>query len=131
MQGQALQFLGSLAAILVLAALAWRMGLGPAPHLASEEEARSAAAEAIDGFDPSEIALDREGRAALLCDAAGRVLLLRGHGSHFAGRLLTPAASAHLEGDSLLVDTAERRFGTARLAIAQPHAWVRRIEAIV
>ena len=36
---------------------------------------------------------------------------------------------AHDDG-AIVVDTAERRYGAARLAIADPQAWVKRIEAI-
>lgn len=125
-----LQFLGSLAAILIVFAIARALKLGPAPRLASEDEARAAANEAVDGFAATQVGLDREGRGALLRDASGRVLLLRVHGVHFAGRLLTPAASARIEGGALLVDTAERRYGAARLKIEDPQAWVKQIEAI-
>ncbi len=125
-----LQFLGSLVAILALAGFAWWLKLGPQGTLANDDEARSAANEAVDGFSPTEIALDMEGRGALLGDAQGRILLLRPHGTHFAGRILTGEAKARLDGSTLVVDTAERRYGSARLAIADPQAWVKRIEAI-
>ncbi|EDL49034.1 hypothetical protein [Erythrobacter sp. SD-21] len=130
MTGQLLQFLGSLAAILVLAAIARWLKLGPSPRLASEDEARTASQEAADGFHPTHIGLDKEGSGALLANAAGEVLLLRPHGTHFAGRILTPAARVRLEDGGLAIDTAERRFGTAHLAIDNPQAWVQRIEAI-
>ena len=127
---QLLQFVGSLAAILVLAAIAWALKLGPAPALSTEEGARQAASEAVDGFEPEDIALDRQGRAALLRDATGAILLLRPHGTHFAGRLLGPQARARLEDGRLVVDTAEKRYGSVTLDIADPQAWVQRIEAI-
>ena len=125
-----LQFLGSLAAILVLAALAWAMKLGPERRLHDEAEALAAAEEAVSGFDPVEIALDRDGRGALLRDAAGRILLLRPHGTNFAGRLLSPEASASMEDNTLVIDTAERTFGVARLRLDEPSAWMQAIEAI-
>ena len=125
-----LQFLGSLAAILALAGLAWWMKLGPEPRLADEDAARAAADEAVSGFIPAAIGLDRDGRGALMRDAEGRVLLLRPHGVHFAGRMLTPLASATIDGDALLVDTAEKRYGAARLVLGDPSAWVQAIEAI-
>lgn len=125
-----LQFLGSLAAILALAGLAWWLKLGPAPRLADEDAARAAADEAVSGFIPTDIGLDREGRGALMRDAEGRVLLLRPHGVHFAARLLTPLASATIEGDALVIDTAEKRYGAARLVLDNPSAWVQAIEAI-
>lgn len=125
-----LQFLGSLVAILALAGVALWLKLGPAPKLEGEAEARAAAEEAISGFEPVEVSLDREGHGALLRDATGRILLLRPHGTHFAGRLLTPAARMKLDGETLLVDTAEKRFGTARLILDDPSAWMQALEAI-
>lgn len=125
-----LQFLGSLAAILVLAAIAWGLKLGPERKLASEEDTRAAAAEAVDGFVATDIARARDGRAALLADHGGRILLLRSHGTHMAGRVLTRAASAQITDGALLVDTGERRYGAVRLELDDPQAWVKRIEAI-
>ena len=130
MDPQLLQFLGSLAAILVLAGIAWGLKRGPERKLESEDEARRAAGEAVDGFDAIDLSLDREGRGALLADAEGHVLLLRPHGTHFAGRILTPAASATIEGDTLIIDTAEKRYGAARLVLDDAPAWVQRIKAI-
>ena len=124
------QFLGSLVAILALAGVAYWLKLGPTPRLTDEAEARRAADEAISGFIPVEIALDRTGAGALMRDARGRILLLRAHGTHFAGRILTSAAQARVEGDMLVIDTAERRYGNARLAIDDAPAWVQAIEAI-
>ena len=102
-----LQFLGSLVAILALAALAWWLKLGPEPRLGCREEALRAADEAVSGFEPLDCAIDAEGRGALLRDEHGRVLLLRPHGSHFAGRILTAAATARVEGEQIVIDTAE------------------------
>ncbi|MBX7541385.1 hypothetical protein [Qipengyuania sphaerica] len=127
---QILQFLGSLAAILVLAAIAWGLKLGPERRLEDEASARRAANEAVDGFEPQDVALDRNGRGALLQDGAGAILLLRPHGTHFAGRILGPSATARVEDGLLVIDTAEKRYGAARLDIVDAQAWVKRIEAI-
>lgn len=125
-----LQFVGSLAAIAVLAALAWWLRLGPARRLESEADARREASEALDGFEAVDIALDRDGRAGLLRDARGQVLLLRQHGAHFAGRVLTPAAHARIDGGALVVDTAERRYGGVRLELDEPSVWLQHIESV-
>ena len=130
MDTQLLQFLGSLIAILVLSAIAWGLKLGPERKLESEAQARLVADYAIDGFEPVDVSLDSHGRGALLQDAEGRILLLRPHGTHFAGRLLTAAATARIEGDTLNIDTSEKRFGPARLTLVDATAWVQRIEAI-
>jgi hypothetical protein len=125
-----LQFVGSLLAILALAGLAYWLKLGPTPRLADEEAARIAADEAVSGYEPVAIGLDRHGKGALMRDAAGRVLLLRPHGGHFAGRILTPAARVHDNGSALVIDTAEKHYGEARLLLDDPAVWVRTIEAI-
>ena len=125
-----LQFLGSLVAILLLAGLAYALRLGPAQCLADNQAARKAADEAVSGFDPVEIALDFDGTGALMRDAGGRILLLRQHGSHFAGRVLTSDAAVRRDGDALIVDTAEKQYGAVRLTIPDPSAWMQAIEAI-
>ncbi|MDG5748225.1 hypothetical protein P8Q88_08525 [Qipengyuania sp. XHP0207] len=124
------QFLGSLAAILVLSALAWQLKLGPTPRLEDDDAAVEAAEEAVSGFEPVAIGRDSHGHGALLRDAQGRILLLRPHGSHFAGRLLTAQAHAKLDDGALVIDTAEKRYGKARLSLADASAWMQAIEAI-
>lgn len=125
-----LQFTGSLAAILALAGLAWWLKLGPAPRLADVESAHAAADQAVSGFEPVAISLDHEGHGAIMRDAAGRILLLRPHGGHFAGRILTGQALARVEDRTLIIDTAERRYGAARLQVDDAAAWVQAIEAL-
>lgn len=110
--GFAIQLVGSLLAILALAWLAHRLGLGGDARIRSEEEARLLADEAIHGFEPVEIALDKAGMGALCRDAQGRVLLLRRHGSHWASRLLDSHAHARLDRSFLTLATADRRFGS-------------------
>ena len=106
----ALQFAGSLLAILALAWIAQRMGLGGDARIRSDEEARALADEALHGFDPVDIAIDKAGMGALCRDAEGRVLLLRRHGSHWASRLLDGQTDARLDG-SFLTLVPDRRFG--------------------
>ncbi len=125
-----LQFLGSLAAIVVLSALVWWLKLGPDRLLDSDEAVRAAAQEALDGFEPVDIARDRQHRAALACDTQGRVMLLRQHGTHFAARVLGPNASVIRTQDTLCVDTAERRFGHASLQLDDACVWEARILAL-
>ena len=118
-----LRFAGSLIAILLLAGLVWSLKLGPERRLDSDDAAREAAHEALDGFEPVAVVRDHEGRAALLRDADDRLLLIRQHGTHFAGRLLRENASARIENGTLIVDSGERRYGAVRLAIADPETW--------
>ena len=123
MTGLLVQLTGSLLAIGFIVWLVARLDLGDDPRLDGDEAARRVADETVDGFDPVAIARDAEGRAALLRDREGRVLLVRAHGNHFAGRLLEPGASAKIEDGALIVDPAERRFGTVRLMIDEVVHW--------
>lgn len=130
LSGEMLQFLGSLAAILLLAGLARAFGLGGNPGISNPEQARIAAGEAVYGFVPEACAIDRGGKGAILEDASGRLLLLKRHGSKYAGRLLGPQAIASIDGDRLIVRTGERRYGDVSLAIADAVRWARRIDAL-
>lgn len=110
--GLAIQLVGSLIAILVLAWLAHRLGLGGDARIRSEDEARALADEAVHGFEPAEVAIDKAGMGALCRDGEGRVLLLRRHGSHWASRLLDTHANTRLDRGFLTLATADRRFGS-------------------
>ncbi len=127
------QFLTSLAAILVLAWIARRMGLGRDIRIRDQQHARMLADEVIYGFEAQEVALDRSGRAALLRDRADRVILVKVHGAQFAGRLLGPGSSAAALEDSgkssLEADSGERWFGKALLDVDDPENWVNAINA--
>lgn len=121
------RFAASLAAVLALAWLARRLGLGAEARVADETALRGELAGLFPGFEPVAVALDREGRGGLARDAAGRVALVRPHGAHCAGRLLPPGTHAHADGDTLTVDPGERRFGPVRLALDDAADWAARI----
>lgn len=125
-----IQFAVSLLAVLALAWLAHRLGLGPSPRLEDDRAARLAADAAVPGFEPIGIARDREGRGALLRDSEGRILLLRAHGAHFAGRVLGPLARARIDGEEIVIETAEKRYGGARLRLDNASDWVQAIAAM-
>lgn len=129
-----LQTAGSLVAILALTALAWWMSLGSTPLLRDEDAVRSAAGEVEDGFTPVTCVWDAEGYAALARDGAGRIMVIRRHGNHFAGRVLGPRAKAELTfgrfGFRLVVNPGEARFGDVALAIPDAQAWADAINAI-
>ena len=114
---------GSLIAILALAGLAAWLKLGHEPALESEEDARRAADHAIDGFEPVRFGLDAQRRGALLEDRDGRILLLKRHGNHFAGRLLGPETVCNADAGMLSVDCGERRFGPVSMQIADTAYW--------
>ena len=124
MTAQLLQIGGSLVAILALAFIAWKLKLGGDLRIRDGGHARELADEAVCGFDPTEVAIDRAGYAALLRDRDGRVLLLRRHGAHFAGRLLDSHAQSRLDRNFLTVGTSDRRFGEVTLDLGdQAQAW--------
>jgi hypothetical protein len=126
-----LQTAGSLVAILLLAGLAWWLRLGGTPKLDSDEAVRRAANEVEFGFDPVTIARDAQGRAALARDASGRIMVIKRHGNRWVGRVLTPAASARLQGGAALAaDCGEVRFGQVVLTLPDPEAWADAINAL-
>lgn len=105
----------SLAAILGLAWLAQRMGLGADVRIRGEDHARQLAREAVCDFEAADLAVDRAGIGALLRDQHGRVLLIKRHGAHFAGRLLDTHADARLDRNFLTIGSGEKTFGQVTL----------------
>lgn len=130
----AIQIAGSLAAILGLAWMAHRLGLGGDARIRSEDDARALADEALSGFDATEIVLDRAGMGALCRDADGRILLLRRHGAHWASRMLDSHSQVRLDRGLLTLATADRRFGSVTFDLGdQAPVWaasLRRVAAI-
>jgi hypothetical protein len=110
---------GSLVAILALAWLAGRLGLGGDPRIRDEAHARVLANEAVEGFEPVAIAVDRAGTGALLRDAAGRQMLLRRHGAMWAARLLDRGVEARLDRGFLTIGTGEKAFGQVTLNLGE------------
>lgn len=125
-----LQLAGSLIAILLLAALAAWLKLGPPPRLICEADARKAASEVEEGFAAETMALDQNGAGGILRDDHGRIVILKRHGSHFAGRILGPGAVASAKGKELQIDCGERRFGAVTLTLDDPAAWEQAINAV-
>lgn len=111
----ALQVGASLVAILLLAWLAARLKLGGDVRIRDEAHARALANEAVFGFDPVDVAIDKAGIGALLRDAQGRQMLLRRHGAQFVGRILDPGVDARLDRTFLTIGTGEKSFGQVTL----------------
>jgi hypothetical protein len=124
MNAQLLQFGGSLIAILALSWIAHRLGLGGDTRIRDEAHLRELAEEALYGFEPVDIAVDRSGMGALARDTQGRVMVLRRHGAHFAARLLDHHVHVRLDRNLLEVGTGEKRFGRITLDLGdQAPAW--------
>jgi hypothetical protein len=114
----------SIIAILFVAWLVKRMGLGGDVRIRDEAHARALADEAICGFDPVDIVLDRAGIGALMKDANGRHLLIRRHGAQWAGRLLDGHARSRLDQNFLTIGTGEESFGKITLNLgAEAQYW--------
>lgn len=129
-----LQTAGSLVAIFALAGLAWWMRLGGAPVLDNEAAVRRAAGEVVDGFAPVAIAVAQDGQAALARDAGGRIMVIKRHGNHFAGRVLGARARAAIRrnpaGPALEIDCGEARFGKVNIDLPEAQAWADAINAL-
>jgi hypothetical protein len=106
---------GSIAAILLLAWTAKRMGLGGDVRIRDEDHARALAEEAICGYQPTHIILDKANIGALMKDATGRHLLVRRHGAQFVGRLLDGHSDSRLDQNFLTIGTADKAFGKVTL----------------
>ena len=131
MIGQTLQFAGSLGAILLLAWLAGRLGLGGDPRLRDPEDARRLASEAVCGFEAQDVVLDRAGIGALLRDSAGRVMLLRRHGVHWVARLLDSHAGVRLDRTFMTIAVSDKTFGAITLDLGdRAQAWASSLRRI-
>ena len=119
---------GSLAAVLVVAWLVGRLGLGrPAPL--DEAAARRAAEETFIGHRFGAVALDRDGRAALVESAGGEIALVRAHGDKWVVRLIEPPVPARSEGEALIVPPSEAMFGATTLMLgADAAAWAAKLK---
>ena len=116
------KFGASLVSILALAGLAKGLGLGGDLRIRNADHARFLANEAIEGFEPVEIALDRAGIGALLRDAQGQQMLLRRHGAAWVARLLDDRTEARLDREFLVIGTGEKTFGTITLHLGDAAA---------
>lgn len=122
----------SLAMVLAVTGLAYKLGLGGDVRLRDADEARELARSALCGFEPNELVLDRAGIGALTRDAQGRVMLLRRHGAQFVTRMLDSHAFARLDRQFLTICSDERHFAAVTLDLGeQAQVWaasLRRLE---
>jgi anti-sigma factor RsiW len=109
-----IQIGGSIAAILVLAAIAWGLKLGGGT-IADAAQARAEAEAIFSGFDAGRVVLASDGRAAIVHGGDGSVALLKVHGAHVVGRRLTLPLDVRVAPDGLMVASGERRFGSVLL----------------
>ena len=122
-------FAGSLVAVLFVAWLVGRLGLGAAAPL-DETTARRIAQDTFIGHRFGAVALDASGRAALVEGADGSVMLVRAHGDKWVARHLRAPLEAKADGDLLIVEAGETMFGATTLELGAGEAarWAPRLQ---
>lgn len=119
---------GSLAAVFVVAWLVGRLGLGRAAPL-DETSARRTVEETFIGHRFGAVALDRDGRAALVEGAGGEIALVRAHGDKWVARLIAAPVPARVDGEALIVPSSEAMFGATTLMLgADAAAWAAKLK---
>lgn len=122
MPAEAWQALLSLVAVGLLVALVRWLRLG-SEEGADADAARRAAASLVHDFEPVDVVWDPQARAGLAQSRDGRVMLVKLHGAHWAGRPLhAPSAAIDADG-ALRVDPGDRQFGAVRLRLPDAQRW--------
>jgi hypothetical protein len=98
---------GSLAAILLLALVAYLLRLGGA-ELSGESEACEVAEATFADFEADRVWLDVDSQSAVVAGRDGSHALVRRHGSRFVARKLVSPAEVSAEGPVVLVASGER-----------------------
>lgn len=130
-QAALIQLGASLVAVLFIAWLARRMGLGADPRIADAAHAIRLAEEAEAGFGGVEVARDRAGFAAIVRNGEGRMMLVRAHGNHFAARPVDGKVVGRLDKDFLTLTTPERTFGSVTLQLGKEAGmWASRMREV-
>ena len=131
-QAELIQLGASLVAVLFIAWLVKRMGLGADPRIADEAHAIRLAEEAEAGFGGVDVARDRAGFAAIVRNAEGRMLLIRAHGNFFAARAIDASVVGRLDKDFLTLTPPERTFGKVTLHLGKDAGvWASRMRGVV
>ncbi|MBB5705050.1 hypothetical protein [Sphingopyxis panaciterrulae] len=126
-----IQLGASLVAVVFIAWLVGKMGLGADPRIADAAHAIRLADEAETGFDGVEVARDRAGFAAIVRNGEGRMMLIRAHGNHFAARAVDAAVIGRLDKDYLTLTMPERTFGAVTLHLGkEAGVWASRMRSL-
>jgi hypothetical protein len=122
---------GSVLAVLLVAWLVGGLGLGQGGPL-DEPTARRIAEETFIGHRFGAVALDRDGRAALVEGTAGEFALVRAHGDKWVARLLRAPVAARREGETLILPAGEAMFGSTTLMLGADDAarWASRLQGL-
>ena len=117
---------GSIAAVLVLAGVAWALRLGQS-RIGDADEARRHAEQILSGFEAGPALVSEDGGAAIVA-GNGAVALLKRHGAQVAARRLPAPLALAETSEGVTVKTGERLFGDVTLrGVAE--AQVRGLEA--
>ena len=106
---QIVQLVGSVVAILALAGIARMLKLGQS-RIATEDDARRFAEEALVGFEGGRALVSGDGGAALVA-GRGAIAVLKRHGAQVAVRRLVPPLRVREAVEGTTVETGERLFG--------------------
>lgn len=109
----------SLAAIFAVAGLVWLLQLGDS-KIGSTVDAARIAQEQIAGFQSGPVLMSGDGEAALVEGMDGRIVILKRHGAHCAGRVLPRPLRAHRCSEGWKVETGDPRFGQVALVLVKP-----------
>ncbi|MEQ8311899.1 MAG: hypothetical protein RIA72_14475 [Sphingopyxis sp.] len=132
MTAMAIQAGASLLAVLFVAWLVGKMGLGADPRIEDAAHAIRLAEEAEVGFGGIEVGRDRAGFAAIVRNAEGRMMLVRAHGNFFAARPVDAQVIGRLDKDFLTLTMPERTFGAVTLQLGRDAGmWASRMREIV
>jgi len=112
-QAQLVQLAGSIIAILALAGVARWLKLGES-RIATEDDARRFAEEALAGFEGGRALISGDGSAALV-QGQGTIAVLKRHGAKVAVRRLVPPLRVREAVEGATVDTGEKLFGPVTL----------------
>ncbi|MBO9696966.1 MAG: hypothetical protein J7499_12285 [Sphingopyxis sp.] len=122
----------SLVAVLFVAWLVRKIGLGADPRIEDATHAIRLAEEAEAGFHGVEVARDRAGFAAIVQNAEGRMMLVRAHGNFFAARPVDASVIGRLDKDFLTLTMPEKTFGAVTLQLGKDAGmWASRMREIM
>jgi hypothetical protein len=110
---QLVQLAGSIIAILALAGFARWLKLGES-RIATEDDARRFAEEALAGFEGGRALVSGDGSAALV-QGQGTIAVLKRHGAKVAVRRLVPPIQVREAVEGATIETGERLFGPVTL----------------
>ncbi|MCU0890331.1 MAG: hypothetical protein MUE77_00995 [Sandarakinorhabdus sp.] len=113
-----------------MALLIWltrMLGFARAPRIADAGLAARLVPDALPGFQPADVALSRDGAAALVAAGDGRVALVRPLGDRFVVRTLS-ASDVARSGGVLRVRPAEAMFPETAIDLGDAAlGWARRL----